>query len=94
MPLQFLSVNVLVSLTSLSTVNSVVINSSAASPQSRAMTKLESRAGNLPLSSQGSGVVDVPGSHYSKPSELSSGSSTDPFFSFSTLAFGITLSAI
>lgn len=43
-----------------------------------------------PPSSQGIGVVDVPGSHYSKSSELSRGSFIDPFFS--TLAFGMTLS--
>lgn len=38
------------------------------------------------------GVVDVPGSHHCKSSEPSGGSFTDPFFSFSALAFGMTLS--
>lgn len=48
--------------------------------QSNGTTEMSNR--KPPPSSQDRGVVDVPGSHYCKPSELSRGSSTEPCLLF------------
>lgn len=90
-PLELLSGNVLVSLTSCSSVHIFDLNSFSPK-QSNGTRKLNRKP---PPSSQDSGVVDVPGSHYSKPSESSRGSSTDPFSShFQLSPLGLLSSAI
>lgn len=67
------------SLTSYSAVNLVVLNSSAASLPEHSNGTTGKLNRKPPPSSQDSGVVDVPGSHYYKSSEPSRESSTDPF---------------